>query len=94
MASRAKLVRMTGSAVIAAGGVTVDGFYVASTTSGKLQFYNRASTGEINVGDELMGQITPAAGWHALAGMHATAGLFVSKDSGTIDVSFFIRETD
>jgi len=52
------------------------GFYVNSTTSGTIQFYDSATTG---TGTPITGVITPAVGWHFLpvstaSGIYAVIG--------------------
>lgn len=91
---RTKATNLTSTAILSAGECWLEGMYVNSTTSGKIRLWHRGTAGEIDVGDALAGQMTPAAGWHCLAGMHATAGIYVSFDSGSADITFLVREMD
>jgi hypothetical protein len=90
---RTKYVNLTSSAVLAAGECVVEGFYVNSTSSGVLKLYNHPSAAtESN--QVIGGFLTPAAGFHNLLGLTATAGLYVGVPSGTINVTFLLRSAD
>ena len=74
-------------------GATIDGFYVSSTTSGVFKLIN--GTTETESGDSFFaGNLTPAAGFHSLAGMDSSYGLYMQPISGSINISFFIRTQD
>jgi hypothetical protein len=59
------------------------GFYVNSTSSGVVQFYDDPSTGTTTA---ITGAITPAIGWQPLPVCFAT-GLNFVLNSGTINVT-------
>jgi hypothetical protein len=94
MASRTKFKNLTSSAVVAAGDCILEGMYVNSTSSGEIHIYHSATgTTETQVWP-IAGTMTPAAGYHYLGNLHATAGVYVGVQAGTINVTFFTRESD
>ena len=94
MPIRTVAVNLTSSGgVVAAGECWVEGFYVNSTTNGTIKLYNNP-TEAVEINPVLTGTITPAIGSHCLYGLHATAGLYVLINAGTLDITFFKREAD
>lgn len=59
------------------------GFYVASTTSGTIQFYDDAATGTTT---PITGVITPAVGWNPLPVAFAN-GLYAVIGGTALDVT-------
>lgn len=64
------------------------GFYVNSTSSGVIQFYDDASTGTTTA---ISGAITPAAGTYHKYPACFNNGLNMVLNSGTINVTLFIQ---
>jgi hypothetical protein len=62
------------------------GFYVASTTTGTIQFYDDAATGTAT---PISGVITPAVGWNTLPIAYA-AGLNAVIGGTALDVTIVI----
>lgn len=81
-----KAVNITATgAVSVAGGGSLAGFYVNSTTGGTLVLRSGGSGGTV-----LNGTITPAIGWHEFPadfrnGLHATI-------ANTLNVTFFVND--
>lgn len=92
MAVRCSFKNLTSSAQICAGRCVLEGMYVHSTSTGKIRLYHGTST--TIIGRNFGSYITPAVGYHYLGSLDATQGLYVGKPSGTIDVTFHIRETE
>jgi hypothetical protein len=92
MAQRNRIVNITSSAQILAGAGILEGFYVNSTSSGIIRLWNNTSA--VEAGQPLGGLITPAAGYHYLGNLSCTAGLYCGVQSGAIDITFHIRESD
>lgn len=63
----------TASAVIKNAAGVLKGFYVNSTSSGTIVFYNDDTT--TNPTPALTGTITPAIGWHELGGINCSVGI-------------------
>lgn len=93
MASRSKFVNLTSSSVVLAGEGILDGMYVNSTSSGVIHLHHSPSAA-VDTGSVIAGAITPAIGYHQLGGLHATAGVYCEIASGSINVTFFTRESD
>lgn len=91
---RTKFINLTSSGVVIGGEGVLDGFYVNSTSTGVIRLYHSASgTSETTV-KPIGGFITPAIGYHCLSGLHATVGVYCGVPSGTINVTFFVRESN
>lgn len=90
---RTKVVNLSASGVIAGGECWLDGMYINSTSSGVLHLHH-SPTQAVDEGHILAGAITPAIGSHNLFGLHATAGLYCDIASGSMNVTFFLRESD
>jgi len=89
---RDSFVNLTSSGQVAVGGCVVDSMYVNSTSSGVIRLYNGLTA--VDTGAIIGGNITPAAGFHFLGNLDSTVGLYCSVVSGTIDVTFHIRNRD
>ena len=83
-------INRTSSGALTSGPAVLEGFYVNSTTSGTVKFWNN-TTGVS--GENLTGTITPAIGHHNLFGMKGTVALYADF-GGTADITFFIRDED
>ena len=84
---------LTSSGIVIPGEGTLEGMYVNSTSSGILRLFNSPSAGT-DTGKVIGGIMTPAAGYHYLGDIHATAGIYCGVQSGTINVTFHIRNID
>jgi len=80
---------MTGSGQVFAGGGTLQGMYVNSTSSGTVKLWNSLTA----TGDVIFNTITPAIGYHNLGNVQATYGVYASI-ANTLDVTFFIKATN
>jgi hypothetical protein len=79
-------VNLTASALVKTGAGRVAGFYVNSTTSGVIKFWDNTSAATTAI----TGNITPAVGAHAFpADGNFGTGLYVQVVSGTIDITVF-----
>jgi len=96
MARRTRFKNLTASGQIAAGGITIEGFFVNSTSSGTMILYHGIAAA--NTGNPYSAaEITPASvGFYELAGADFTAGAYVAlgPTSSSMDVTFLIRERD
>jgi hypothetical protein len=91
--SRNSFVNLTSTgAVIPTGGGILESMYVNSTSSGVIHLYHGTTSADI--GKVIGGDITPAAGFHFLGNLDATAGVYCTKVSGTIDVTFHVRNAE
>lgn len=85
-----RFVNLTASGQLLAGGGVIESMYVNSTSSGTMIIYH--GTAAANTGRVISaGTLTPAAGFHYLGNLDATAGAYVEL-GGTIDVTFHIQE--
>lgn len=93
---RTRYVNLTSSGSIAGGDCVLESMYVNSTSSGAFKLFHRAAAGYGDQADSkaIFGTITPAAGFHNLMSLHATAGLYMWVTAGTINVTFAVREND
>lgn len=76
---------VTDSAAISASPGVMVGFYVNSTSSGIINFKDGGASGTA-----MCGNITPAIGFHRFPAVCAS-GLYITKVSGTIDVTVFYQ---
>lgn len=88
-----KFINLTSSGVVIAGEGILEGFYVNSTSSGLVHIYHSPSGSTETTVKPIAGVMTPSAGYHCLNSLHATAGVYVGIPQGTIDVTFFVRES-
>jgi hypothetical protein len=89
-----KFVNLTSSgAVITGEGVLTD-MYVNSTSSGAFKLVHGDGTTYADTGNTRGGVITPAAGYHNLGNIHATAGIYLWGTAGTFDVTLHILEAN
>lgn len=89
MAQENKHFNLNGSGQILAGVGILSGMYVNSTSSGTVKIYdNLAATGTI-----IFNTITPAVGYHNLGDVQCLNGCYASI-SNTLDVTFFIKQTN
>lgn len=91
---RDSFVNLTSSGQVCAGGCVLDSMYVNSTSSGVIYLFNGSSTNAAASNLPIGGIITPAAGFHFLGNLDATNGVYFGKQSGTIDVTFHLRNRD
>jgi len=82
---------MDASGVLITGEAILEGMYVNSTSSGALDLWHGVAGA--NIGAAIAGTITPVIGYHYLGDIHTTAGVYAGI-ANTLDVTFFIRETD
>lgn len=74
--------RLTASAILKSKGGVLRGFYVASTSTGTIQFFD----GTTNGGTPITGVITPSAGWNSLGDVAFAAGCY-AQITNTLDVT-------
>ena len=89
---RNTFVNLSASGVVIGGEGTISGMYVNSTSSGTVKFYNHASAAS---GSVIFNTMTPAIGYHPLGETHCSVGLYAARGvSSTMDITFFVRESD
>lgn len=91
MAVKTRVVNLSASGQVITGECWLEGFYVNSTSSGTLKLWH--GTAGANTGEPISDTMTPAVGWHYLAGLHATAGIYAGI-ANTLNVSFHYRTAD
>lgn len=93
MAQVNRYLNLTSSGIVIPGEGVLAGFYVNSTSGGIIKFWSSPTT-NTNLGGPISGYITPAIGYHNLGNLHSTAGVYMGKPTGTIDVTLHIKESD